>query len=150
MALQDLLNRLRPAGAPGPAGPVAVPAEEEDREAAELAPVFGALAETVDDTEAVRDAGADRAAAITAEAEKEAAALVANATSRAPGERAAAAARVHEAGDDEAAALLTEAKRQAAQLKADSGQRLDELTELVIANLRAGIAAEPESMQVTR
>lgn len=150
MALQDLLNRLRPAGAPGPAGPVAVPAEEEDREAAELAPVFTALAETVDDTEAVRAAGADRAAAITAEAEKEAAALVANATSRAPGERAAAAARVHEAGDDEAAALLTEAKRQAAQLKADSGQHMDELTEIVIANLRARIAAEPESMQVTR
>ncbi|HEX6198152.1 MAG TPA: hypothetical protein VFZ37_19735 [Jiangellaceae bacterium] len=151
MALQDLLNRLRPVGAPGPAGPVAVPAEEEDRAAAELAPVFAALAETAAEADAVRRSATDRAAATTAEAEREAASLVANATSRASAERAAAAARVHASGEEEAAALLAEAKQQAARLKEDSGPRLDELTDLVIANLREHITATDSGpMQVAR
>lgn len=150
MGILDLLNRLRPVGAPGPAGPVAVPAEEEDRAAAELAPVFAALADTVAQTDALRAAATERAAATTAESEREAGTLVANATSRAAGERAAAAARVQASGADEAAALLDEAKRQSTRLRAGSEPRLDELTEIVITNLRANVAAETDSVQVTR
>jgi hypothetical protein len=150
MALLDLLNRLRPAGAPGPAGPVAVPAEDEDRPAAELAPVFAALAEVVDEAEHIGLAATDSAAAMAAEAEREAAALIANATSRAPAERAAAAAQVHASGDEQGAVVLADARQQAARLKADGMRPLDELTDLVIANLRTQFAVKSEPVQAAR
>jgi hypothetical protein len=43
MPVSDLLQRLRPVGAPGAVGPVAVPVHADDVLAAELAPLFDAL-----------------------------------------------------------------------------------------------------------
>lgn len=144
MALSDLLQRLRPAGAPGGAAPVAVPAEEEDAAAAELAPVFEALEAVVAECAAIRSSAERAAADEIARARHEAEALVADASSRAPAERAAAAAKIHRSGDAAADALLERARETATRLRVDGDRRLVELIEVVMANLRASIAAETE------
>ena len=41
MALLSILDRFRPVGAPGPAGPVGVPPTDDQGPAAELAPAVG-------------------------------------------------------------------------------------------------------------
>jgi hypothetical protein len=140
MALSDLLQRLRPAGAPGAAAPVAVPAEEEDAAAAELAPVFQALEPVVAECEAIRSSAEQAVSDELARARRDAEAMVANALSRAPAERAAAAAGIHRSGDAAADALRAEADTMAARLRVEGGRRLAELTDLVMANLRAGLA----------
>src|SRR5674476_1314795 len=48
MARVNILDRFRPVGAPGPAGLAGVPAADEQGPAAELAPVFAALAADVE------------------------------------------------------------------------------------------------------
>lgn len=144
MALSDLLQRLRPAGAPGGAAPVAVPAEEEDAAAAELAPVFEALEAVVAECAAIRSSAERAATDEIARARHEAEALVADASSRAPAERAAAAAKIHRSGDAAADALLERARETATRLRVDGDRRLVELIGVVMANLRASIAAETE------
>jgi hypothetical protein len=139
MALSDLLQRLRPAGAPGAAAPVAVPAEEEDAAAAELAPVFAALKPVVAECEAIRSSAEQAVSNQVARARRDAEAMLADALSRAPAERAAAAARIHRSGDAAADALREEADITAARLRVEGGRRLAELTDLVITNLRAGL-----------
>ena len=47
MARLSILDRFRPVGAPGAAGPVGVPAADDQGPAAEVAPVFAALADGV-------------------------------------------------------------------------------------------------------
>src|ERR1019366_3273449 len=47
MARPNILDRFRPVGAPGPAGPAGVPAADDQGPAVELAPVFDALAADV-------------------------------------------------------------------------------------------------------
>jgi hypothetical protein len=66
--------------------------------------------------------------------------MVADALSRAPAERAAAAARIHRSGDAAADALRADADLMAARLRVEGGERLAELTDLIMANLRAGLA----------
>ncbi|HEU4424982.1 MAG TPA: hypothetical protein VFR67_20835 [Pilimelia sp.] len=148
MALSDLLQRLRPAGAPGAAAPVAVPAEEEDAAAAELAPVFAALEPVVAECEAIRSSAQQTVSDELAQARRDAEAMVADALSRAPAERAAAAARIHRSGDAAADALRAEADTTAARLRAAGGRRLAELTDLVMANLRAGLAGADDPPKV--
>lgn len=144
MALSDLLQRLRPAGAPGAAAAVAVPAEDEDAAGAELVPVFEALASVVAECDAIRTAAERAAADEIARARHEAEITLADATSRAPAERAAAAATIHRSGDAAADALLAEAEEAAARLRTGGDRRVAQLTEQVVANLRAGIAAPAE------
>lgn len=139
MALSDLLQRLRPVGAPGAAGPVAVPAEEEDATALELAPVFDALAPVLAECAAIRSAAERAGADEVTRARREADALLADAAARAPGERAGAATRVQRSGDAETEAVLAAAGAEAERLRAAGRQQLAELTDLVITNIRAGL-----------
>ncbi|HEX6234682.1 MAG TPA: hypothetical protein VFZ63_16260 [Jiangellaceae bacterium] len=150
MALSDLLQRLRPAGAPGGAAAVAVPAEEEDPVAAELAPVFEALASVLAECDRIRTSAEQAAADEIARARREAEVMVADATSRVPAERAAAAAMIHRSGDAAADALLAEAQQAAARLRTDGAQRVAELTERVVANIRAAITARAGPPEVKR
>ncbi|HEX7745917.1 MAG TPA: hypothetical protein VF462_11720, partial [Micromonosporaceae bacterium] len=62
-AVRELLDRFRPAGAPGAASAAGVPADRQTTASAELDPVFAALADVVAKcaglrATAVRDAGA--------------------------------------------------------------------------------------------
>jgi hypothetical protein len=144
MPVSDLLQRLRPVGAPGAAGPVAVPTHAEDLVAAELAPLFDALEPVAAECEAIRSAAAKSAAEEIAAAEREAELLVADARSRAPAERAAAAARIRQTADAAADALTADAEATAALVTVRGRERLEELTDLIITHLRATITAGGE------
>jgi hypothetical protein len=141
MPVSDLLQRLRPVGAPGAAGPVAVPAHADDVLAAELAPVFDALEPVLVECDAIRSTAATAAAAEIAAAEQDARRVIADAVSRAPGERAAAAARIRRTADAAADALIADADTAAAQLVTDGRERLGMLADRVIARLRATVTS---------
>ncbi len=147
MTLSDLLQRLRPAGAPGPAGPVAVPTEDEDAAAAELAPVFEVLAPVLAEYEAIRSAAEEEAEEEIARGHRDAARLVAEASERSSAERAAAATRVRRSGDVAADALLADAEAAAERLRREGRGRLGELTERVVANVRASATAGPGAVR---
>ncbi|HEY3259730.1 MAG TPA: hypothetical protein VGJ95_05585 [Pseudonocardiaceae bacterium] len=59
---RDFLERLRPVGAPGAAGPAGVPADRSAEIAAELEPVFAALADVEVELRRERDTGEAEAA----------------------------------------------------------------------------------------
>jgi hypothetical protein len=141
MPVSDLLQRLRPVGAPGAAGPVAVPVHADDVLAAELAPLFDALQPVLTECAAIRSTAAKAAAAEIAAAEQDARRVIADAVARAPAERAAAAARIRRTADVAADALIADADTAAAQLVARGRQRLGALADVVIARLRATITA---------
>lgn len=82
--VRDLLHRFRPAGAPGPAGRVGVPADRVAESATELEPLFAELAGTEQeclrileqakqDADEIRDQGLQQAQALTAAARRNAA-----------------------------------------------------------------------------
>ncbi|HEX6577761.1 MAG TPA: hypothetical protein VF082_05280 [Jiangellaceae bacterium] len=141
MPVSDLLQRLRPVGAPGAAGPVAVPVHADDVLAAELEPLFDALEPVLTECDAIRSMAAKTAAAGIAAAEQDARQVIADAASRAPAERAAAAARIRRSADVAADALVADADAAAAQLVAAGRKRLGVLADLVLAHLRATITA---------
>ena len=141
MPVSDLLQRLRPVGAPGAAGPVAVPVHADDVLATELAPLFDALGPVLTQCDAIRSTAATAAAAETAAAEQDARRVIADAVSRAPAERAAAAARIRQTSDAAADALIADADTAADRMVAEGRERLTVLADLVIARLRATITA---------
>lgn len=96
-SMRDLLERLRPSGAPGTAAPSAVPADRQAERSAELDPVLARLDDVQAEAEGIRtaarseasrrrDAAREQARAIveearrTAEAERRDAASIAEAT----------------------------------------------------------------------
>ncbi len=118
MTLLSILDRFRPAGAPGSAGVVGVPALDDTGPASELAPVFAALepevAACAEKVSAARSAARSRIDA----AHERAAALRAEAHLQADAARAAAAAAVHDEATARNAALLTEAREQVTRVEA--------------------------------
>ncbi|MEU8123864.1 hypothetical protein AB0C21_34590 [Spirillospora sp. NPDC049024] len=123
-ALQDLLQRFRPAGAPGPAA--AAPAERRPVED-ELEPVFARLAEAEEDRRRVVAAAHDRARGLTEAAREEAAGLVERARAAAAGVRASAAAEALRAAEEEGEALRAAAEDEARRVREAAATRLDGL-----------------------
>lgn len=118
MTLLNILDRFRPAGAPGSAGVVGVPALDDAGPASELAPVFAALEQEVAAcTEQVAAARSAARSSIDA-AHERAAALLAEAHLRADAARAGAASAVHDEATAGDAALLTDAHEQVARVEA--------------------------------
>ncbi|WP_298228108.1 hypothetical protein [Gryllotalpicola sp.] len=136
----DFLDRFRPVGTPGPAGPVGIPTNEATGPAAELAPVFAALIATFATNEQlVADARTAGAARIEA-ARRQAAGLVAAAQQDAPAARADAAARVVEQADRNAVAELAAAQDEAGRITAAAAARRDRLVARAVAHLLGGAA----------
>ena len=135
MARNSLLDRFRPVGAPGPAGPAGVPAADDEGPAAELIPVFDALDPAI---EAARhqaaEAGTAADSTVTA-ARRQAAALVEQARMDSARVRAEATARVtgEAARTDED--LLARAGETAAQLRSRGESRIPELAGTLVADL---------------
>lgn len=123
MARPSILDRFRPVGAPGPAGPAGVPAADNQGPAAELAPVFAALADDVAACAALIEEARLSAEADVAEARLHAAAVLSQARLEAGAERAQAAARVEQAASNRDAELLKQARHDAAALE-ESGLAL--------------------------
>ena len=142
MARISILDRFRPVGAPGPAGPAGVPAADEQGPAAELAPVFAALAEDVARCNALVEEARRSAEEDLVRARAQAAAILSQARLDAGAERAKAAARVEQAASDHDEQVLEQACSEAAAL-AESGQALmpgivSEVLETLLAPRDAG------------
>jgi len=117
MARSSILDRFRPAGAPGPAGPVGVPATGEQGPAVELAPVFAALAPDVESAGQMVQEARREADGTLSDALAEAAAIRARARADEGAERARAAARVEQEAAARDAELLALARKEADELE---------------------------------
>jgi flagellar biosynthesis/type III secretory pathway protein FliH len=142
---RDLLSRFRPAAAPGPAGAAGVPTDRRDAVAAELAPVFAALAEVEQECDRLRRAARLAASAREATAAEQARVMIARARDQAAADRAAAAVRVREAAAAELAQLAASTEAAAEEVRRRSAQRLPGLVASVVERVRAELAAlDPE------
>lgn len=128
MARLNILDRFRPVGAPGPAGPAGVPAVGDDGPAAELAPVFAALAAEVESCRRLVEQARREADQALSRAHEGAAAIIAQARLDARDERASAVARVEQAASKRDALLLAQGRKEA-----------DDLEEAGAAQLRATV-----------
>lgn len=117
MARLSILDRFRPVGAPGPAGSTGVPADDAQGPAAELAPVFAALADDVAACTALVETARVDAAEEVSRARERGAAVLAHARLEADSERAAAAAKVSAEASTRDAEVLEQARREAAALE---------------------------------
>lgn len=135
MARNSLLDRFRPVGAPGPAGPAGVPATDNQGPEAELVPVFEALDPTVRETEALTTDAVKRAAQSVKQAREEAAAMVEKARMESGAVRAEAAATVSReaaAADEE---MLQRAREEADEIKRRGESRVPQLAAVIVADL---------------
>ncbi len=137
MARPSILDRFRPVGAPGAAGPAGVPAADDLGPEAELVAVFAALdAEVESCRRLVEDARRDAEKEV-AGARERAAALVAQARLDAGAEQARSAAEVLRTAADVDAKLLDQARQEAAELTESGTDRLPEAVRRVIDTLLA-------------
>lgn len=135
MPRNSLLDRFRPVGAPGPAGPAGVPAGDEQGPEAELLPVFEALDPTIRDGRRMVDEAQARAEDTVARARTQAAAMVEQARMDSAAVRANAAAAVSreaEAADEE---MLRQATEEAAELRHRGESRVPALAASIVADL---------------
>jgi vacuolar-type H+-ATPase subunit H len=142
--VRDLLYRFRPAGAPGPASAAAVPADRAADREGELAPVLDLLAETEEQCAALREDSVRGAEGRHEQARSAAHRVVAEAESRAPGERADAAAGVAAQAAGERAATVAEAHDEADRLLVLAAQRTPAWVERVVAEVEQLLGAVAE------
>jgi len=142
--LRDILDRFRPAGAPGAAGAAGVPADRVAESTAELAPLFTALAATETECAAIRDAGRADAAKIRQTYADRADATVAAARTRTAAERATALTEITRRSDTEAADARARADREAADLRAAMAVRLPGFVDHAVALVR-GFAGDADT-----
>ncbi|HNV10272.1 MAG TPA: hypothetical protein PKN27_02925 [Propionibacteriaceae bacterium] len=135
MARSSILDRFRPVGAPGSAGPAGVPSVDERGPAVELIPVFAALALDVESSRMVVEEATSDAAAIVARAREQASALVAQAQLDARAARAGEAAQVERSAGDQDRSLLASARTQADDLARTGSAQLPALVSSVIERL---------------
>jgi hypothetical protein len=137
--VHDFLDRFRPAGAPGTASGAGVPIDRRANAAAELAPVFAALADTERECAGLRDEAARDAARWADEAARQASALVARATVSAAAERAEAAARGRRRVRVETAGIVASAAEDAEAVRRDFELLLPDLVVRVVGRVRADL-----------
>lgn len=136
-----MLSRFRPAGAPGAATPAGVPADRRATAAAELEPVFAALAATVAEAEKLHRDAAAAAARDSAAAAERAQALVARARIDGQAQREAEAAALRQRSAAEARQVTEQAQRDADAVSRRAAQRRPELVDRVLDRVRADLSA---------
>lgn len=144
MARLSILDRFRPVGAPGPAGPAGVPAADDQGPAAELVPVFAALAGDVSACAALVEEARLSAEKDVVRARAQAAAIVAQARLEAGAERAKAAARIEQESSERDAKVLEQARHDAAALGETGLTLLPAVVGKVIDRLLAPQGAEQQ------
>ena len=142
MAGTNFLERFRPLGAPG-AATVGAQASDDLGSAAELAPVFAALAPTVAERETIVAAAHHEADAHLVHARERAAAIRARARADVGAEQARAAARVLEESTARDAATLEAAAAAAAETRRTGTLRVDALADAVLGHLLSDVLGEP-------
>ena len=138
----SVLDRFRPAGAPGGAAPAGVPADRSAAVAAELAVVFAQLDDTEREADRVRAAGLAEAERVRQAAAQRSAAVVADAHQRAEAERAAAGADRQRTALEEDQRILAAATAEGQRVRAVSEQRLPEYVDRVVATARGLLDGE--------
>ena len=139
--LRDILERWRPAGAPGSAGGVGVPSDRLAAVAQELEPVFAALAEVEQACHRLGEEAQEAAAARLSEAGGQARTLIARGRVDAEAERAAAAARVRELVSADIAHLAAEAEKAADEVRRAAASHRSQQLARVMARVRADLEA---------
>jgi hypothetical protein len=138
--VRDLLDRFRPAGAPGAAGAAGVPTDRQKSVADELAPVFAGLAGVEAECDRMRREAAQTAAHRRADAADRARVMVARARGEAAAIRAAVAARIREDTAAELAQLVARTTAEADELRRRGARRLPELVSMVVERVREDLA----------
>ena len=144
MARLSILDRFRPVGTPGAAGPAGVPALDDQGRAAELAPVFAALAGDVAACEALIEEARVSTEGDVARARADAAAIVARARLDARAARVRAAARIEKEASERDAKLLEQARHEASTLERTGLARIPAVVSEAIDNLLAPQSAEQQ------
>ncbi len=139
MAVRDLLDRFRPAGTPGAAAPSGVPVDRNRQREDELMPVLVLLAETEQESDAVRRSGRDRAEHARSEANAVAASTVATARDQAEAARAEAAARQHRINEARAADEMKAAHRRAGEIASTASERSPAVVDAAVQAVRAAL-----------
>jgi vacuolar-type H+-ATPase subunit H len=135
MARLSILDRFRPVGAPGPAGPVGVPAADDRGAAAELAAVFAAVAPDVQFCLDLVDEAHRKAEKRLARAREQAVARVAEARLAAAEVRASAASRVEQIASEQDARMLQQSADEAAELQKIRAARVSALARSIVDEL---------------
>ena len=144
MAVRDLLERFRPAGAPGAATSTGVPSDRVAELADELGPVLSLLADTERECARIRQEGDDVAARVQADAVARAAATLAGARDRAEEARAEVAELQHRRSRSEAEHALSHAHRTIAGIERASRAQVPDLVAGIVEAVRAALLAPHE------
>jgi hypothetical protein len=139
--VRDLLATLRPAGGPGAATPAGVPKDRRQDAAAELRPVFEALAPVLAQCREIRAGGRDRAQRHSDEAGEQARLLLAEARRQYDTDRAAEAARLRDLAEVSARRVTAEAEADADRVRRQSAARRPEVVAEVVSAVRAELDA---------
>ena len=139
---RDLLQRFRPAGAPGTAASAGVPADRVAELSAELEPVLALLDEVTQEAARIRAGGSREAARLRSEADQRARTTVATATREAEGDRLVSAASVNERAAAEAAETLAAARAEASALRRRADEHLQEYADRVLAEVRSTVLGD--------
>lgn len=139
--LRDLLDRFRPAGAPGQATSAGVPVDRRAGLSTEVAPIFAALAPVLAECERIREAARVEARRREAEARRRAQAIVAQARMESEAERAAAAAAVRARVTSENEQTLTRAREAARAVREEGERRRPARVARVVELVRKDLAA---------
>ncbi len=141
VAVRDLLERFRPAGAPGAATPAGVPSDRRAALSDELGPVLALLSDTEGECARIRHEGDDLASRVRADAAARAAATLAAGRDRAEAARGAVAEVQHRRSRAEAERELSQAQRTIASIERTSRSRVPDLVARVIDAVRSDLLA---------
>jgi hypothetical protein len=143
ISVRTFLDRFRPAGAPGAATGAGVPSDRVARVAAELAPVFDALAASTAECDRLRRNARSEAAARIHEAAEAAGALLDRARVDSEADRATAAAAQRQQAAAAATRLVAEGEESARALLSRADARRPDLVARISERARARIEAAP-------
>ena len=135
--LRDVLDRFRPAGAPGAAAPGGVPADRAVEQEVELASVFDALVADEERARRIRESAVGEAERLVAEAGERAGAIVDAARRESDAVRAKVVAEARVNADNERTAADERAEHAAEVLRARADRLMPEYVTRVRAELDA-------------
>jgi vacuolar-type H+-ATPase subunit H len=139
--VRGILDRLRPAGAPGAAGKAAVPADRRESLAGELAPVFADLEPVLSECTRITEEATAAAQRREAEAAGHAHDIVANAQTESESERAGIVAAARSEANRETERSHAQAREQAQHVRQRGDQRRPQLLARVLDLVRADLRA---------
>jgi hypothetical protein len=141
VAVRDLLERFRPAGAPGAATPAGVPSDRATALSDELGPVLALLADTEQECARIRREGEDLSTRVRTDAAARSVAAVAAGRDRAEAARAEVVELQHRRSRADAERELSQAHRTIATIERTSRAGVPDLVARVVEAVRSDLLA---------